>query len=360
MGVRGATGPGMTTIATAPCAVLIPLSWRRQHTLSPITALVSGLTALALLPLLLVRYPAEVDYLNHLARMHLIADWWRGVANPFYLVRWRMLPNLAADLLVPPIGLLIGVEAALKLFAVVAKLLIVTGAIALERRIRGRHLLAGLGALLTLYNRPFSWGLVNFEFGVGVALWAMTAWVALRDRRLWRRGIVHAAFTLLLFACHFLALGIYGIFIGLLELARLTNPSKRRALHREVALSTIMAGPVLLLLALTQASGGAIGGATTEWAFGAKLLWPLLFMNADHPLLAAATMLGLLLSLAVLVARRRIGLTREGAFVATGLVMLYLAMPRQLFETDMIDIRLLRRSPHPAQRRPGHRRVAPL
>jgi hypothetical protein len=273
--------------------------------------------------------------------MHLIGDWWRGIDNPYYLVTWWLLPNLAADLIVPPLGLLIGVEAATKLFLILAKLLIVTGAVALERVVRGRHLLAGLFALLVLYNRPFSWGLVNFEFATGIALWATAAWIALRDRPLRQRAAVHAVFVLLLFLGHFLALGIYGFTIGLLELARWTRRADRPSTRNMLRLLLIMAAPVALLLALTHGTGGAIGGSTTEWAFGAKLLWPLIFLNADQPLAAAAMAAALAAWLALLCWRKRIGLGREGAFVLAGLVTLYLVMPRQLFETDMIDIRLL-------------------
>ncbi|WP_114229097.1 MULTISPECIES: hypothetical protein [Sphingomonas] len=328
------------TTTTATLALPTAKPWPRPA-VAPLSALVAGLTILSLLPLLLIRYPAEVDYYNHLARMGLIADWWRGVDNPFYAVRWQMLPNLAADLIVPPLGLLIGVEAALKLFAVAAKLMIVTGAVALERVVRGRHLLAGLFALLVLFNWPFSWGVVNFEFGLGVALWGVAAWVSFAGRPLIQRAAVHTGVVGALFLSHFLALGIYGVTIGLLELARWSRPATRLRPARTVALLAVMAAPVALLLALTRLSGGAIGGTTTVWAFGFKWLWPLLLLNADLPMLSAAMMLGLLLWLGILVARRRLSLTREGAFVAGGLLLLYVAMPRQLFETDMIDIRLL-------------------
>ena len=60
---------------------------------------------------------------------------------------------------------------ATKLFLIVSQLLVVTGAIALEWSVKGRHQFAGLAALLTLNAIPFAWGLLNFQFGVGLALW---------------------------------------------------------------------------------------------------------------------------------------------------------------------------------------------
>jgi len=62
---------------------------------------------------------------------------------------------------VPQFARLMSVETALKLFFGFSQLLIVTGAIALERQIRGRHLVSGLAALLVLFNVAFNGGLLN-------------------------------------------------------------------------------------------------------------------------------------------------------------------------------------------------------
>ena len=140
----------------------------------------------------------------------------------------------------------------MKLFVIVSQLLVVTGAIALERSVKGRHQFAGLAALLTLNAIPFAWGLLNFQFGVGVALWAIVAWTALTERD-WRlRLAVHAFCVVALFASHLFALGIYGLTIGLFELSKERRPSS----------FAIMAAPPLVLLAFVPHE--AVGG-TIDW-----------------------------------------------------------------------------------------------
>lgn len=52
----------------------------------------------ALLPVLLVRIPAMVDYPDHLARMYLLHANGTAAANPYYRVVWVLYPDLAMDL----------------------------------------------------------------------------------------------------------------------------------------------------------------------------------------------------------------------------------------------------------------------
>jgi hypothetical protein len=132
----------------------------RPFAVARMTTLVAGMLLISVLLILAVDVPAMIDYSNHLARVHLLVDARTGQPNPFYVIQWGFYPNLA-------------------------QLLVVTGAIALERRVKGLHQFAGLAALLTLNAIPFAWGLLNFQFGVGVALWALAAWTALTERD-WR------------------------------------------------------------------------------------------------------------------------------------------------------------------------------
>src|SRR4030088_2471939 len=122
------------------------------------------LAAASLLPVLLTPIPAMVDYPNHLARMYILSQNGTPDANPYYEVAWALYPNLAMDLLVPQMARLIGVENATRLFLLLSQLLVVVGALALERVVKGYVHLAGFAALMFLYCLPFAWGFVNFEF----------------------------------------------------------------------------------------------------------------------------------------------------------------------------------------------------
>lgn len=66
------------------------------------TYLVMGL--LAIWPVLTVDIPPLVDFPNHLARMHVLATQGSSdIVQHNYDVAWRPVPNLAMDLIVPPL-----------------------------------------------------------------------------------------------------------------------------------------------------------------------------------------------------------------------------------------------------------------
>jgi hypothetical protein len=275
-----------------------------------------------------VDIPAMIDYVNHLARVHLLVDAMSGQQNPFYVVQWGFYPNLALDLIIPEISRVTSPELATRLFLIVSQLLVVTGAVALERSIKGRHQLAGLAALLTLNAIPFAWGLLNFQFGVGLALWALVVWTALNERD-WRlRLAIHAACVVALIASHLFALGIYGLTIGLLELSKERRPSS----------FAIMAAPPLLLLAFVPHE---LVGGTMDWQFGLKLLWSILLMNAVNLDLSVCLSLTLAVTLALLIYYRALILTWEGRWIFAGFGTLYLMFPRTLFDSAYADERLL-------------------
>src|SRR3954469_16785910 len=116
------------------------------------------LALLSLLPTLFVDIPAMADYLNHLARMHLLVDAGTANENPYYEVSFALYPNLAMDLIVPQLARFLEVEGATRLFFFCSQVLIVTGAIALEWAMKRRHEMAGFAALVALPSMPFSYG----------------------------------------------------------------------------------------------------------------------------------------------------------------------------------------------------------
>jgi hypothetical protein len=78
--------------------------------------LVGLLFAASVAPLLSVEIPAMVDYVNHLAEMHLLVDAAAGRLNPAYEIGWHLYPNLAMDLIVPALARFVAVETAARLF----------------------------------------------------------------------------------------------------------------------------------------------------------------------------------------------------------------------------------------------------
>ena len=61
----------------------------------------------------------------------------------------------------------------------------------------------GFAALLALHSLPFSLGLMNFEFGMAIALWGAASWIAVRERSEPLRFAVHAVFVAGALRCSF-------------------------------------------------------------------------------------------------------------------------------------------------------------
>src|SRR5476649_2440370 len=136
---------------------------------------------------------------------------------------------------------------------------------AIERVVKGRIHIAGFAAMMFLYCLPFTWGFLNFEFGLGLALWGIAAMWRLQDRstpiRLGANAIIVAA----LFAAHFFALGIYGVTLGVYELWRASD--RKTPLTQLAVRLFVLSVPVLVLLAIMQMTAGSIGGEGTSWFF---------------------------------------------------------------------------------------------
>jgi hypothetical protein len=318
----------------------VSTAWTRSGSDRSIAIVVFALLAAAsLLPVLLTPIPAMVDYLNHLARMYILSQNGTPDANPYYEVAWALYPNLAMDLMVPRMARLISVENATRLFLLLSQLLIVGGALVLERVVKGRVHLAGFAALMFLYCLPFTWGFVNFEFGLGVTLWGVAAYLMVAERAWPVRFAVNAVLVTALFAAHFFSLGIYGATLGFYELWRAYD---RKVSYRDVALRlAVLAIPVLALFALMQLTAGSIGSEGTTWNFAFKPIWLFRIMNGYNLTVSAASAVALLASLYFAAKRGVLKIEPAGIWLAAGFSLLYLAIPSKLFGTAFVDLRMI-------------------
>ena len=123
----------------------------------PVIAGFAALLAIVSAPLFSTVLPPLVDYPNHLARLHLIAEG----GNNFYAVRWAPLPDLAADLIVPALAQIMPLALAGKLFVLLIFALTAGGAAWLNRAATGRWRVWPLLAFLLLYYRVLLWGFLN-------------------------------------------------------------------------------------------------------------------------------------------------------------------------------------------------------
>src|SRR5262249_38012047 len=107
----------------------------------------------------------------------------RGPAA-FYQVVLKAIPNLILDLIVPVLQRVMNVYLAGQAYTIITFVLILSGTLALNRRLYRHWSVLPLIAFPLLYNNVFLVGTMNYLFGIGLALWALASWVALRERAL--------------------------------------------------------------------------------------------------------------------------------------------------------------------------------
>jgi hypothetical protein len=295
------------------------------------------LMVLVTLPLFSTVLPPLFDYPNHLARMHILSEG----GNAFYAVRWGPLPNLAQDLIVPPLARLMSLETASKLFLVMIFGLIAGGTIWLNRVATGVWRLWPLLGFLLLYNRTFLWGFVNYLFGVGVALGSTALWLALERRRWWLRVLVSSLLALVCYFSHIAAFGFYALVILGIELSSALSEIRARrwrVLGRRIAVAggQFVIPASLFLGAWRQKAAGAI--SYTELWRKADLLFSVFDnYNRTFDIFCFALFLGLigwLASTKRLHLVPRLGWAIGVAFVA------YLLLPSQMYGGSGADHRL--------------------
>lgn len=175
----------------------------------------------ALLPLALVDLPALVDYPNHIARLHILANIDSDVhLATNYQVEWHAMPNLAIDLVSWPFLQFVAPETLGLVFTALTMVLLATGTLILHRTLHGQAALWPFAVWLFAYNHLLIMGFLNYLFGVGLALLLFAGWIASAGRPVWIRLILFPAALLALYFVHLFALGVYGICVAGYELSR--------------------------------------------------------------------------------------------------------------------------------------------
>ena len=308
---------------------------------STVAALFVALMAAALIPIATHPLPPLADYVNHLARAHVI-DAIGSDANlaRFYTVEWQIIPNLMIDLVVPILHRFMDIYLAGQIFTILAFVLIGSGTLALNRALIGRWSVLPLVALPLLYNGVLLVGVMNYIFGIGLALWGLAAWVALRDRRWPWRLAISTLFALALFLCHLYAVGLYGLGLLAVELHRLWSQRAEPALP--LVGDFLATGlPFLPIVALLMAGPTwNVAGVPAYWELGGKLEGLMAAVNVYYP--AVAYGLIAVVAVAAVYAWSRGALIFHPvgwAVLAVGIVA-YLVMPRALFGAYLADQRL--------------------
>jgi hypothetical protein len=257
----------------------------------------------------------------------------------FYEINWQIVPNLMMDLIVPTLAQLMGIYKAGQAFTLLGFALILSGTFALNRALFGRWSLVPLAAAPLLYNYLFLIGVMNYMFGIGLALWATAAWIALRERAWPWRMAVSAAFAIALFFCHLFALGVYGLALLAIELGRLWTRRSEPLMPRLVDFCATGAPFVPVLTMLLASPTWGLSGRNS-WDSIGKIdgLKYVIEVYSDTVafLLVGAFAVGIVWSLR----HRLLRFHQVGLMLLAVGGAVYMALPRMMFATYMADQRL--------------------
>ena len=304
------------------------------------------------MPVLRQQIPPLFDYLNHLARIYVIVE---GANDPFlsrfYAIHWEIVPNLAMDLIVPPVVGIVGIYEAGRLFLLVLIALLLSGVHAVHFAATRRWSLSPLAAALIIYNQAMVYGLINYLFGIGVALWAVAVWMSFCEKPPLFRATISLCFVVAAFFCHLAAVGPYGLGVLAVEIWRnigIWRHDRRRTLvNIAVFVLPFAAAPLLMAFGPTIEHVGVVrwvGSGCTSAPFPCYLSgkakgirWIFETYSRASDLVAAAFM-----ALGVFSAWRRQWLSiHPVAWWLAGLAApIYLAMPTEAFGSSLVDVRL--------------------
>jgi hypothetical protein len=315
----------------------------KPHRLSEARAVIIACSVLSLLlamPILAMSVPWFCDLYFHMARMAILENPHAAFIGDWYRPDWRLVPNLAMDLVVPVLGKAIGTAAATRVFVALTLVLTFTGTVALHHAIHRKLTWFPLIACLFVYNWVTFLGFANVLFGNALMLWALALWFHGRARPPALRIALSAVCALILYICHLFSLGLYGLVIASAEIARLRQETRldARAIGRSLAVTT---APFLVPLALLLTSRTVEASAPgVDYVLAAKLFAPLTpFITIDLPV-DFAIAAGTIALLCLLLRERALRVAPELRLALVALPLLILAIPTSFFGTDLADFRL--------------------
>ena len=296
--------------------------------------LMALLGALTLAPLLTTITPPLLDYPNHLARCYIL---YHLPTSPILRLYYRNVmqaqPNLALDLIIPPLERVVSIWRAGQIFLALTLLALIGGTLALHRVWSGHWSSWPALAWLLAYNRLFYFGFLGYLFGVGAALGAGALWISLSNRPSLLRFASGLACASLIYLLHLYALGIYGVLVGGFELDDwLTHPRPPVArLARLAALAGQFLPAAFLFLKISPTAR-----ALHRFAWGGlvhQFTEPLHMLDGVTPTLDRLTLTTLTALVLFLLATGRAKFAASARIPLLLLGLLLLIMPDELFSS---------------------------
>ncbi len=301
-----------------------------------------ALLLVALVPLTVARIMPLADYPNHIARIYILQHAAQSpILARYYIPFIHFQPNLAFDLAVLWLGKVFPLWTSGSIFAAISFVTIVSGVVALNRTLHRQRSLWPCLAFLLLYNRLFLWGFIGYLFTLGVALWGLAAWFALKQRGAVLRLAVGAAFAFAIYIGHLFAFGFYGLvlaaFVGHLAWE---NWRDDRPLVIQEAIITFAPFIIPIVIFFFVSPTGQAGQSTFWSGLTRSITAPFNIVQNYNMAVDALTFLVFAGLFAFLYLRRRLNVSVSSLVAFCVLVVVQLAMPDKLFSSYSADHRL--------------------
>ena len=300
-----------------------------------------ALLLLQLCPIWFAAYPAMHDYPNHLARAHILHEYNDTASyQATYNRDGRLIPNLSMDLIVTALMNHASVETSSKIFLSLVVLVFNFGLYYLGITVNGRPHWNVLPGTFFMYNFAFSYGFVNYMFGIGMFFLTLALWLKFRERWTMSRILFVSSFTILSYVSHLSSFIFFTLSITCLTVVQLIKTKSLRTRQAVGMLPAVI--PTLAYLSYSL-----------EIEQKAPLLWwhPLLlkkFTGLVYPFLSYNLFVDLLLgtvfvSLMLFLWREKQChiLSKELVLLSGVFVILYAFAPMSGAQSSYVDRRFL-------------------
>ncbi|MES2136484.1 MAG: hypothetical protein V4502_05425 [Pseudomonadota bacterium] len=296
-----------------------------------------------MIPLLYPPIPPLVDLFGHMGRYRVELDLNHSLwLHRYYDYHWAAIGNLGVDLVVIPLGKLLGLEPAVKLIVLTIPPLTAIGMIWVAREVHGRVPPTIFFALPFIYGFPFLFGFVNFALSVALAFLAFGLWLRLgRLERTALRGALFVPISIVLFFCHTYGWGLLGLMCFSADAVRLHDRGRSwfRAGFEAALHTSVMALPLIAMLAWRSETHG---GSTYGW-FQWKMKWGWIYsaLRDRWKWFDWGSLIVPALVFVYAIFSRKLTLSRNLLFSAIVLAIFFAILPRTIFGSAYADMRLV-------------------
>jgi hypothetical protein len=287
-------------------------------------------------PLLITDVPPVLDYPNHLARLVLLAAGPDDpVLGPIFTPQWRIIPNLAIDLIGVNLVKLLPVHVAGRCLLAGGLLLNLAGVVALHRVLFNQISFWPLACGLMAYNSTFLLGFLNWQIGSGLAMLFAALWMGWRERYPVATIATAAIASVLLFFCHLMGLVFFLVLVGSAEVYQMRR--WRDVLLRSIGLLPVLVGPGFL----TYFTALRDEPIATHWVSPqiklVQAAGPFINYVFSLDMFSATLVYG---GIALGITRRWLVLAPRAIPAAVVLPIAYLVLPFDLMSTSFLDTRV--------------------